>query len=191
MKRFFSLIVILCLCTSFIFADDEGDEYDDGYEYEQNGEGDRFFKFNVMADFPLNFDGQVYTGIAASIGVYRFFNSKLAVGGDLVIGYNVTVGEKSLITVPITFGVLYQPYIGKFEFPIMLNIGLATTTCNGMTYFPSFAGKAELGAFFRFSESWSFGVDSITYWIPQWFSDSEKNDNGFFTTAGISARYHF
>lgn len=191
MKKIISIIAIICLCTTFVFADEEGDEYDDGYVYEQNGEGDQFLNINLAANFPLNFDGQVYTGFGAGLGYFRFMNKNLAVGGDIFIGYNITIGQKALIVVPITFGALYQPYIEKFEFPLSLSIGFATSSCQGMTYFPSLSVKASAGAFYRLNESWSAGVTSYFYWIPQWFKDSSKNDNGLFATAGLTARYHF
>lgn len=193
MKKLFSLITIFCLCTCLIFAEDEyeGDEYDDGYEYDQNGAGGQFLKIDLLANFPLNFNKQVHVGGAVSLGYYRFITKNIALGGDVIVGYNVTIGEKSLITAPITFGICYQPYVGKFEFPLMANIGIATSSCNGMTYFPSFAVKTAGGAYYRFTESWSAGISTDFYWIPQWFSDSKKNDNGMFLSAGISARYHF
>lgn len=191
MKKLFSIIAILCLCTAFVFAEDEDEEYDDGYVYEQNGAGDQFLSINVAANFPLNFNGTIYPGIAAALGYYRFLDSNLAVGGDALIAYDITIGEKSFVTVPVTFGALYQPYFGKFEFPVSLSIGFATSSCQGLTYFPSFAAKATAGAYYRFSEAWSFGLSGYLYWIPQWFADSSKNDNGIFATAGLSARYHF
>ncbi len=191
MKKIISIIAIICLCTTFVFADEEGDEYDDGYVYEQNGSGDQFLNINLAFNFPLNFDEQINTGFGAGLGYFRFIDKNLALGGDLIIGYNVTVGQKALVVVPITFGVLYQPYIGKFEFPLTLSVGFATSSCQGMTYFPSFSMKTSASAFFRIAESWSAGVTGYFFWIPQWFSDSSKNDNGFFATAGLSARYHF
>lgn len=192
MKKLLSILAILCLFSSVMFADEEGDEYDDGYTYEQNGAGDQFIKIDVMANFPINFDSQVKIGLAASLGYYRFLTKQIAVGGDVIVGYNVTVGKKALFTAPITFGVMYQPYIGKFEFPIFANIGIANSSCQGMTNFPSFSAKLTAGAYYRMFESWSFGLVSSLYWIPQFVKeDTSKNDNGIFVTAGITARYHF
>ncbi len=191
MKRFISLFMILCLCTAAIFAEDQGDEYDDGYVYEQNGAGDQFLSIDLMADFPLTFQKQLYIGAGAAISYYRFLNSNFAVGGDLLVGYNLTIGQKPLITVPITVGLLYQPYVGKFEFPITLGLGVASSTCQTMTYFPSLTTKASAGVFYRFAEGWSAGLNASIFWVPQWFKDSSKNFNGVFTTVGISARYHF
>lgn len=192
MKKIFSIIAILFIFPCmFLMADEEADIYDDGFVYEQNGAGDQFLRIDLLANFPLNFKGQIKTGLGLSLGYYRFISNNLALGGDAILGYNITIGKKSLVTVPVTFGVLYQPYVGKFEFPLCANIGFATTTCQGMSYFPSFAAKAGAGAYYRFSEIWSFGISTDIYWIPQWLKESSKNDNGLFASAGISARYHF
>lgn len=191
MKKLFSIIAVICICTSFAFAYEEDEEYDDGYVYEQNGAGDQFLTMNISANFPLNFDKQIYTGFAAGIGYYKFIDKNLALGGEALVGYNVTIGTKTLITLPVTFGFIYQPYFNKFEFPMGLGIGFGSASCQGMTYFPSFAAKGTAGVYYRLLESWSFGVSGNLYWLPQWFTDSSKNDNGLFTSVGISARYHF
>ena len=197
MKRFISILSVVILFSAAVFAADNSDAdiYDDGYVYEQNGAGDQFLKIDLSANFPLNFGSQLYVGGQVSVGYYRFLNQYFAVGGDLILGYNLSIGKKPLFSVPVTFGVMYQPYVGKFEFPLMLNVGFATLTCQSMTYFPAFTAKFTGGAFYRFSESWSFGLSSTTYWIPQWFlfenPKVHKADNGFFTSAGLSVRYHF
>ena len=197
MKRFISILSVILLLSAAVFADDDyfedDEEYDDGYVYEQNGAGDQFIKIDMGANFPLNFKGKVYVGASASVGYYYFLNSSFALGGDAIIGYNLSLGKKSLITVPVTIGAMYQPVAGKFEFPLMLNIGFGSTTCQTMTYFPSFAMKFTGGAFYRYSESWSFGLSSNTYWIPQWKTGEQKakSDHGIFTSAGLSVRYHF
>ena len=194
MKRFISILSAVLLLSAAVFADEyeDDEEYDDGYVYDQNGAGDQFLKIDLGANFPLNFNGKIYVGAGASVGYYYFLNSSFALGGDAIIGYNVSIGNKPLITVPITVGAMFQPIAGKFEFPLMLNIGIASTTCQTMTYFPSFSAKFSAGAYYRYSESWSFGLSTNTYWIPQWISgESEKSDHGFFTTLGLSVRYHF
>ncbi len=193
MKRLISVLAVLCLCTTLIFAEDgEGDFYDDGYVYEQNGAGDRFLKINLMANFPLNFGDQLYKlGGAIDAGYYQFITPTLALGGEVLVGYNVTIGNKSLILAPFTFGAMYQPVIGKFEFPMTLGIGFATISCQNETYFPGFAAKGAAGAFFRINEMWSIGAYGSAYWLPQWFKDPQYNDNGFFATVGLGARYHF
>ena len=193
MKRFISILISLVLCTTALFSQafDEEEEYDDGYVYEQNGAGDQFLKIDVGAIFPLNFGDKLYPGIAASAGYYYFLTNTIAVGGDAILGYNMTIGKKPLVTIPITFGALYQPYIGKFEFPLMINLGFATVTCQQMMYFPALSVKASAGVFYRWSESWSLGVSAHGYWIPLWYKNKEYNDNGLFSTVDLSIRYHF
>ena len=199
MKRFISILSAILLLSAAVFADDyydDDEEYDDGYVYEQNGAGDQFLKIDLGANFPLNFGKQLYVGGLASIGYYKFLSQYIALGGDVIVGYNVSIGKKPLLTIPFTFGVMYQPYFGNFEFPLMLNVGFATMSCENMVYFPAFSAKFTGGAYYRFSESWSLGLSTTTYWIPQWFlldknTRGTKADNGVFTSAGLSLRYHF
>ena len=193
MKRFISILISLILCTTFVFSQETDDEdiYDDGYVYEQNGAGDQFLKIDIGANFPLNFDSKLYTGAAASIGYYYFLSNNFAIGGDAILGYNLSIGQKPLITVPITFGVVYQPYIGKFEFPLMLNLGFATVSCQQLMYFPAFAAKASVGAYYRWTETWSVGLSAHAYWIPLWYKNKDYNDNGLFASVDLGVRYHF
>ena len=208
MKRFISILSVILLLSAAVFADDyydDDEEYDDGYVYEQNGAGDQFIKIDLGASFPLNFGSQLQVGGLVSIGYYKFLTQYIALGGDVLVGYNLSIGKKPLFSVPMTFGVMYQPYVGKFEFPLMLNIGIATMSCQSMVYFPAFSAKFTGGAYYRFNESWSVCLSTTTYWIPQFFLldkntngqrsgeglPKQKVDHGVFTTAGLSVRYHF
>jgi len=205
MKRIISILSAILLLSAFAFAGDdstEGDEYDDGFVYEQNGAGDQFIKIDLGANFPLNFGSQLNVGGMVSIGYYRFLNQYLALGGDVLIGYNVSIGKKPLFEVPVTFGVMYQPYIGRFEFPLALNLGIATVSCQSMTYFPAFTAKFTGGAYYRITETWSFGLSTTTYWVPQlfWIGEINSKDNPYkgykadqawFTSACLTVRYHF
>lgn len=193
MKRLLTILIALLVFSGTAFAQEEGDFYDDGYIYEQNGAGDQFVKADLFANFPLNFKGKLYVGGGFSIGYYRFLNSWLAVGGEVSPTYNVSIGKKSLITVPITFGAIFQPTIGKFEFPLGVSLGIASSTFeNTTTYFPSFTAKAYVGAFYRINDSWSAGISSSFLWIPQIFANKPKyNHHGLFLTAGLAMRYHF
>lgn len=191
MKRFISILLILCLCLTAVFAETQGDEYDDGFVYEQNGAGDQFLKVDLMGNFPVNFGEQLYAGIGLNLGYYRFISSSIALGGSLFISYNLTIGTKPLITIPITFDVMYQPVFGKIEIPLSLGVGIYTATCQGLTYFPGLALKASANAYYRFSESWSAGIISTFQFLPQWMSDPAKTEYSMFATAGLGMRYHF
>ena len=91
--------------------------------------------------------------------------------------------------VPITFGVMFQPTVKKFEFPIFLTMGIADHTWANATYFPAFTIKAEAGAFYRFTEAWSFGLTTFVMWSVE----KARGDytHGWFETASLAARYHF
>lgn len=183
------------------FAED-GDDDDDitsNFVYEMNGKGDQYIKIGVFANFPLNFgnpfngEGQLYTGGAAELGYHRFINSMTSLGLDLMVGYNPTIGSNSLTMVPVTFGVTFQPTVGKFEFPLNVGLGFGFETCQNKKYFPSPALKTEAGAFFRLTESWSFGMTGLWLYLPEW----AKTDNGIefdygsFGQISASVRYHF
>lgn len=194
MKKIFALLCILFLSAGMCFADDyveEADDYDDGYVYDSNGAGDQFLKIGLMPLFPLNFNGKLHIGGAAELGYYKFLNKYIALGGEASASFNVTIGKNALTMVPFTFGVLVQPSAGSFEFPISVGAGFGYTSCANEAYFPGLVVNAEAGAFYRFSEIWSFGLSGKFTWVPQWFIDSSKNANGLFAGAVVYARYHF
>ena len=194
MKRFFSLLLIFLTLSTFLFAqekDDDGFYEDDVYVYPSNGAGDQFLKITLGAIFPLNFKGQLRTGGKASLGYFRFISETLAWGGELAATYNISIGEKVLVMIPITFGIMYQPNIGKFEFPLYAEIGMCNQTWQNNEIFPTLATKLSAGAFYRISDSVSLGLSTDFYWIPEWFKDSSKSFNGLFQTAELGLRYHF
>lgn len=193
MKRFFSLLLIFLTLSTFLFAQEEDEDgfLDDVYVYSTNGAGDQFLKINLGAVFPLNFKGHLKTGGIASLGYFRFLSENFGIGGEIGATYSVSIGQKVLVMLPITFGGLFQPYIGKFEFPIFAEIGMANLTWQNMEYFPTLVTKVSAGAFYRITDAVSVGLSTDFFWIPQWFKDSSKNYNGLFETATIGLRYHF
>jgi len=191
MKRLFSIFLAICLCSICVFAAEQGDEYDDGYVYEQNGAGDQYIKFGINGMFPLNFGNQLSTGGAIDIGYYRFMSSKIAVGGEATLSYNISIGHEPLYMIPITFGAMFMPSVGNFEFPLTAGIGFGLQSWANMTYFPSLAAKASAGTFYRFTETFSLGAETAIMCIPQWVKDSSKNYTGLFATLNITAKFHF
>lgn len=191
MKRIFSIFLILTVFACTAFADEPGDVYEDDFVYQTNGAGDQFLKIELGAIFPLNFDGTLWPGVAATIGYYRFLNSWLALGGELAVSSQFSIGGKALFMVPITLGVMFQPSVKKFEFPIYVLAGIADQTWANFTYFPAFTMKTSAGAFYRITESWSVGLSTQFMWIAEWTEDSKKDYNGLFQNASLAARYHF
>lgn len=191
MKRFISTILFLLVLSYGAFSQNQGDEYDDGYVYETNGAGDQFIKINLGVLFPLNFQGQLTTGGKVELGYYRFLNGWLAVGGEFNASYNISIGEKIFVMLPFLGGVVFQPTIDKFEFPVILNVGLGYETFGNIDYFPSMIFKVSGGAYYRINEICSAGINLDYMLVPQFFDDSSKNFAGNFLGLTIGARYHF
>lgn len=211
MKRFLALFCALFLSASLISADDnidgETNDKDQGDKKEitskpkftYNEPGDQFIKIDLMATAPLNFggsfplyrDGKLSLGGAGSLGYHRFITGWFAMGLNVKFGYNPTIGENIFTYIPIMLDFTFQPAIGRFEFPLTLAVGGAMENYLSQTYFPGLVLEPQFGVYYRVNPSWSFGLETNFMYMPQWYSDSEKNDYGIFASLGISARYHF
>ena len=191
MKRIISLLLLLSIFAGSVFAqeDDGPDIYEDDYEYLQNGPGDQFLKIELGALFPLNFGNKLWPGVQATIGYYRFVTPLIALGGEISVSSQFSIGNKALFMVPITFGAMFQPTYNKFEFPIFLTMGIVDHTWANATYFPTFTLKGEAGAYYRITEAWSFGLSTYLMWSIE--KSKGEITHGLFETASITARYHF
>lgn len=162
---------------------------DEEFIYKMNQKGDQFIKIGLMVNIPLNPPTtQLKVGGSGTLGYMRFLNSSFAVGGDASFAYMTTIGENVFTCIPLMAKVMYQFTAHKFEFPITLGIGGAFQHYIGESYFGLII-KPELGAFFRYSPDWSFGINVGWSLMPQWTKDSSYF--GVIMDAGITARYHF
>lgn len=198
MKKFICILTTLSVFTSFLSAQnsqqnpEEENPQVQEIKYDANGKGDQFLRLGIMFNIPLNFGDKLYLGGAAQLGYYRFVNSWLGFGGELMAGYNPTLGSNIFTYVPITVGVMFQPYIWKFEFPIIVSAGMAFETCNNKKQFPAFISKITANIYYRFNESFSVGIGSDFVYAPEWSKKGEKSyDYGLFLTPSVSVRYHF
>ncbi len=187
------IFLFSCACLS-------AQEFDaEDFRSNINEPGDQFIKIGLMGVFPMNFggsfplfrDGQLSTGGAGELGYHRFLSNFFALGVDISFGYNPTIGENIFTYVPIVIDATFQPTFKKFEFPITVGIGAAMESYLNRTYFPGLVLKGEVGAFYRVTASWSFGLEIESWFMPQWYSNSKYNDYGVFSSLAISARYHF
>lgn len=176
-------------------AEDTEPETEDDYVedaefvYKMNQKGDQFIKIGLMVDIPLRpATKQLKVGGSGTLGYMRFLNSNLAVGGDASFAYMTTIGKNVFTCIPLMAKVMYQFTVGKFEIPLTLGIGGAFQNYLGDTYFGLII-KPEVGTFFRYSPSWSFGANVGWNLMPQWTKDSSYF--GVIMDAGITARYHF
>ena len=92
MKKIISILVLFAIATTAIFAQSEDntipseDPIEENFVYKMNGKGDQYIKIGIMPNFPLNFGDKLYVGGAAYLGYYRYLNSWLALGGELMAG---------------------------------------------------------------------------------------------------------
>lgn len=201
MKRLLSLLFTSLILVTAVFADEPGDEYDDGFVYEQNGAGDQFLKFDFSGCFPITssdsnssiiHNGQLTPGFSFDLGYYKFLNKWFAVGGEVTFTSNWSIGEKLLTTIPFCAGVLMQPSAGNFEFPIYLNVGISYHSWANNKYFPGLTTKATAGVFYRITEAWSAGISGSFFWEPEWYNNpSYKNTSVLLSTVNIGGRFHF
>ena len=170
-------------------ASQEPSDFQEDFVYKMNQKGDQFINISLRLNVPLKpAPTQLYVGGAGTIGYTRFINSVFALGGDISFAYSTTVGKNVFTYVPILFKVMYQPTIHQFEFPLTLGLGFAFENYNTDTYF-GFVAKPEVGAFYRFSPSWSFGLSTGITLMPQ-VAKQDFYIGVIFDTA-LTVRYHF
>lgn len=170
-------------------ASQEPSDFQEDFVYKMNQKGDQFINISLRLNVPLKpAPTQLYVGGAGTIGYTRFINSVFALGGDISFAYSTTVGKNVFTYVPILFKVMYQPTIHQFEFPLTLGLGFAFENYNADTYF-GFVAKPEVGAFYRFSPSWSFGLSTGITLMPQ-VAKQDFYMGVIFDTA-LTVRYHF
>lgn len=195
MKRIAILVCAVLFTGTLMFAQEQktppSAEQEQTISYKMNQRGDQFIKIGLMANIPFSPKiPQLYVGGSGTLGYMRFLNDSIAIGGDASFAYMKTIGDNILTYIPLMAKVMYQFSVHKFEFPISLGIGGAFQNYSTDTYF-GLAIKPELGAFFRYSPEWSFGLGAGLYILPQWCKDSSKNRTGLIMDAAITARYHF
>lgn len=196
LKKIAIIFFTLLISISSIFADDmettsPNNDNDDDIEFNFNVSGDQFIKIGIMVTKPLNFDGTMKLGGAGEIGYFRFLTSNIALGFDVEFGYNPTIGGNVYTYIPILLSILYQPTIGNFEFPLTVSGGASMENYLNRSFFPGWTLKTSLGAFYRVSNMWSFGVEGKFMYMPQFYNNSEYNDFGTFASVEFVARYHF
>lgn len=170
-------------------ASQEPSDFQEDFVYKMNQKGDQFINISLRLNVPLKpAPTQLYVGGAGTIGYTRFINSVFALGGDISFAYSTTVGKNVFTYVPILFKVMYQPTIHQFEFPLTLGLGFAFENYNTDIYF-GFVAKPEVGAFYRFSPSWSFGLSTGITLMPQ-VAKQDFYMGVIFDTA-LTVRYHF
>ncbi len=159
--------------------------------------GDQNFSLTAGAAIPLFYTGQngrvktnITVGGLLSLSYNFFLPLNFFVGAEAGGMFAGTLGKNMIYIVPFGVRAGYQLNLGRFEFPISFMIGGAVQRYLETDYLGLFM-KPSLSAFFRATDTWSFGLNASWWIVPQWVKESRKNMTGHFLEVSLSARFHF
>ena len=208
MTRAWSLFLMLFLFFPglMVFAQEESppderpgsppieSEWDD-YELNVYNRGDKTFNITLGLVIPTVFGGIADEGHGLTLGgtlslTFNYFlTPHFFLGGELSGMFAGTRGKNMLYIVPFGVRVGYQFVFRRFEFPLSLMIGAAPQKYIEEGYFGLFM-KPGVSAFWRFNPDWSFGLNTMWWFLPQWPKNG-NNAYGNFLEVSLTARYHF
>ena len=199
------LLLFFLLAVPGLFAQEEQEPppFDiDWIDFEATvyARGDRTFTISLGMIFPTVFSGpgivennhHLSPGGTGSLSFNYFLTPNIFVGGELSGMFSATRGGHMLFAIPFGVRAGYQFVYRRFEFPISLMVGAAPQMMLEYRYF-GLAVKPGVAAFWRFNADWSFGLNAVWWFLPQWASRDEIDRSVFanFMVATLSARYHF
>ena len=213
LRRAWSFLVLLFLIFPIpvLFAQEEAPELppidiewlDDVTVYTR---GDRTFTITLGTIFPTvfwgdeaedrdgglsRFDHNINMGGTGTLAFNFFLSPNIFIGGELTGMFASTQARNMLYIIPFGFRIGYQFVMGSFEFPISLMVGAAPQMYLENNYF-GLIMKPGASVFWRFNADWSFGLNAVWWFVPQWRPrDNGPRAFGNFITATLSARYHF
>ena len=202
----FFLMIFLLLIGFKLFAQEGSSPEDDPDEYPPESEwidiisapfslGDKTIVITLGVTFPTFFSGIENNQHGLSLGgfgslAYNYFiTPKIFIGGELSGMFSGTRGGNMLYIIPFGARIGYQFWYQRFEFPVSLMFGGATQRYLGKSYFGPVL-KPGASIFWRYSPEWSFGLNTVWWFIPQMPKNGD-NVNGNFIELTLSARYHF
>ena len=197
----FFLIVFLLFSGMYLTAQEEDpDEYPPESEWidiisAPYSPGDRNFVITLGVLFPVYFSGidnnqhGLSLGGFGSLAFNYFFTSEIFLGGELSGMFSGTRGGNMLYIIPFGVRIGYQFWYRRFEFPVSLMVGGASQRYLGKSYFGPIL-KPGASIFWRYNPEWSFGLNTVWWFIPQ-APENGNNVNGNFIELTLSARYHF
>ena len=157
--------------------------------------GDRNFVISLGTIIPTVFGGLgendhgLSLGGSCTLAFNYFINENVFVGGELGGMFSGTRSGNMLYVLPFGARIGYQFWYQRYEFPLSLMLGIAPERYLGKGYIgPVLKGSAS--AFLRYNPEWSFGLNGVWWFLPQWPKNS-NNTVGNFLEITISARHHF
>jgi hypothetical protein len=205
-NRPFLIAALLLITLSFSLAAQSGDPAEipaepDWFEEDLDiyAKGDKIFSMSLGIIFPTLFldnhgsryEGNVKIGGTGSLAFFYYLSSHWFIGGEIQGMFAPTFGGNMIYIIPMGVRGGYQFVVGRFEFPLTFMVGMAPITYIDTNYLGLFL-KPEVSAYWRLNDSWSFGLNTGWWFVPQWPKDlPEYNRYANFLELTLSARYHF
>jgi len=201
--RTFLILLLICLPV-LLFSQEEGSDGEsqpdwDTYNADLYSSGDQTFIISLGTVFPAVFfnDGKKMThnfsppvGGTGSLTYSYYFNKNFFLGGELGGIFIPTLANNNAYIIPLGVRGGYQFYVWRLEFPLYAALGMSWHKYLNEGYYGMYL-KGGAGAYFRFSQDWSFGLNTAWYWLPEWTKNSKKDVYGNIIELSLSARYHF
>ena len=171
----------------------------DWADYNMNiySRGDKTFTITLGIIIPAYFSGTeinnnehgMKIGGTGTLAFNYFLTPRFSIGAELSGLFSGTRAGNMFFAVPFGLRLGYQFVFRRFEFPLSLMIGGVPQKYLNNGYF-GFILKPGVSVFWRFNPEWSFGLNGIWWFVPQWPKNG-YNAYGNFVEASLSARYHF
>jgi hypothetical protein len=202
MRKAGILLLLLFTCLPFLLFAQEEDEEEPEWDYyydDIHSRGDQTFIISLGTIFPTVFMNNGHKiahkfsppiGGTASLSYHYYFKPNIFFGGEAGGMFVPTLGGNTLYLILLGVKGGYQFNYRKFEFPVSLGLGVSWHRYLSMGYFGPYL-KFGGAAFYRFSNSWSFGINSNWYWLPEWTKVKSENVHGNMLDITLCARYHF
>ena len=208
MRRIWSLLLIVCLCSVGIHLSAQQIFEDDMYEDDTDEDinwidfvhspytaGDQNFILSLGALAPLVFIGEIENnehgislGAMGSLSYNYFLNGNFFLGGEIAGSFSGTRGANMLYIVPFGVRFGYQFLYRRFEIPLTLMVGAAGQRYLDKGYFGPFL-KPGASMYWRYNMDFSFGLNVNWWFVPQW-PKNEYSVYGNFLELTLSLRYH-
>ena len=208
MRRTLSLflLILLILSGQVLFAQEEDPDESmpesppmesdwNDYQATMYTRGDKNFTITLGTVIPTYFSGIDEQGSGLKIGgtgtlAFNYFLSPhFFLGGEICGMFSGTRGKKMYYVIPFGIRAGYQFILRRFEFPLSLMVGAAPQKYLSEGYF-GLVLKPGASVFWRFNADWTFGLNTIWWFLPQWPKNGQ-NANGNFLELTLSARYNF
>jgi hypothetical protein len=161
--------------------------------------GDQTFTISLGVIFPTLFVGEEgvlinnmnLLGGTGSLAYTYFLSPHWYFGAELGFMFNGTLAKNFVYIVPFGIKTGFQFAVSRFEFPIGIMAGAAPQKYLNEKEFFGLIVKGSASAFFRATPDWSFGLNAVWWWVPEWTPEPAKDVYGNFLELTVAARYHF